>query len=43
MPNTACEGDSTTNLFHKISNYCPHVNLATVQRKYFNEGKGKQH
>lgn len=42
MPNTACEGDSATNLFHKISNYCPRVNLATVQRKYFNEGKGKQ-
>lgn len=40
MPNTACEGGTATKLFSMISNYCPRVNLATVQRKYFNESKG---
>jgi DNA mismatch repair protein MSH4 len=42
MPNTVCEGATATKLYTMISNYCPHVNLATVQRKYFNESKGLQ-
>ena len=42
MPNTVCGTGTATKLFTMISNYCPHVNLATVQRKYFNESKGKR-
>lgn len=41
MPSTASEGSTATKLFTMITNYCPHVNLATVQRKYFNESKGE--
>ena len=40
MPTTACEGGTATKLFNLISNHCLHANLATVQRKYFNESKG---
>lgn len=40
MPNTVCEGTTVTKLFKMVTNHCPQANLATVQRKYFNEGKG---
>ena len=42
MPNTVCEGTTVTKLFKMVTNHCPQANLATVQRKYFNEGKGHQ-
>ena len=40
MPNTACEAGNMTKLFHLISEQFADTNLATVQRKYFNESKG---
>jgi len=40
MPNTACEAGNMTKLFQLISEQFPDTNLATVQRKYFNESKG---
>ena len=40
MPNTACEAGNTTKLFQLISEQFNDTNLATVQRKYFNESKG---
>ena len=42
MPNTACEGGNMTKLFQLISEQFNDTNLATVQRKYFNESKGMQ-
>ena len=41
MPNTACEGGNMTKLFKMVSDQVPSANLATVQRKYFNETKGQ--
>ena len=41
MPNTACEGGNMTKLFKMVSDQVPSANLATVQRKYFNETKGR--
>ncbi|XP_065888856.1 mutS protein homolog 4-like isoform X2 [Dysidea avara] len=43
MPNTACEAGNMTKLFHLISEQFADTNLATVQRKYFNESKGLQY
>eukprot|EP00731_Ephydatia_muelleri_P017612 Em0010g710a len=43
MPSTACEGGQGTRLFNLISEEFPDINLSTVQRKYFNEGKGLQY
>ena len=40
MPNTACEGGNMTKLFKLTGEQFPESNLATVQRKYFNETKG---
>ena len=40
MPNTACEAGNMTKLFQLISEQFNDTNLATVQRKYFNESKG---
>ena len=40
MPSTACEAGKMTKLFKLILEQLPSVNLATVQRKYFNENKG---
>ena len=40
MPSTACEGGKMTKLFKLILDQLPSVNVATVQRKYFNENKG---
>lgn len=40
MPSTACEGGVETKLFSLIRDLMPNANLATVQRKYFNESKG---
>ena len=40
MPNTVCDGSSVTKLFNIISSQCSNANIATVQRKYFNENKG---
>ena len=41
MPNTACDGGNTTKLFDMVSRHMASANLVTVQRKYFNETKGK--
>lgn len=43
MPSTAWEGGNMTKLFKLISDEIPLANLATVQRKYFNETKGLQY
>uniref|UniRef100_A0A7M5XGZ2 Uncharacterized protein n=1 Tax=Clytia hemisphaerica TaxID=252671 RepID=A0A7M5XGZ2_9CNID len=40
MPTTACENGNMSPLFEAISQQNPHINLTTVQRKYFNETKG---
>lgn len=40
MPNTACEAGNMTKLFQLISEQFTDTNMATVQRKYFNESKG---
>ena len=42
MPNTACASGNMTKLFQLISDQYHNTNIATVQRKYFNESKGKQ-
>ncbi|XP_013406219.1 mutS protein homolog 4 [Lingula anatina] len=43
MPNTVCESGNMTTLFKQISNTFQNANIATVQRKYFNETKGLQY
>ncbi|EDO35291.1 predicted protein [Nematostella vectensis] len=43
MPNTACENGNTTKLFKFLGDQFVHSNLATVQRKYFNETKGLEY
>ena len=40
MPSTVCDGSTVTKLFNIISSQCSNANIATVQRKYFNENKG---
>lgn len=42
MPNTACENGKMTELFKFLGDQVPGANLATVQRKYFNESKGTE-
>ena len=41
MPHTACEGGAMTKLFKLISDNFQGLDVTTVQRKYFNETKGK--
>ncbi|XP_064639477.1 mutS protein homolog 4-like [Lineus longissimus] len=43
MPNTACENGNMTKLFKMVNEQFTHSNVATVQRKYFNETKGLQY
>nr|XP_006819740.1 PREDICTED: mutS protein homolog 4-like [Saccoglossus kowalevskii] len=43
MPNTACESGNMTKMFKLISDHFQNTNIATVQRKYFNETKGLQY
>ncbi|CAH1773969.1 unnamed protein product [Owenia fusiformis] len=43
MPSTACENGNMTKLFKLISDQFTNTNIATVQRKYFNEEKGLQY
>ena len=43
MPNTACENGNMTKLYKLISAQYQNTNIATVQRKYFNETKGLQY
>ncbi|KAK3734853.1 hypothetical protein QZH41_017561, partial [Actinostola sp. cb2023] len=40
MPNTACENGNMSKLFKLLSEQFLYTNLATVQRKYFNETQG---
>ena len=41
LPNTVCEGGNKTKLYELLSDHYDETNLTTVQRKYFNESKGK--
>lgn len=41
MPSTACENGNMSKLFKLLSEQFICSNLATVQRKYFNETKGQ--
>ena len=41
MPSTSCENGNATKLFKLISDEYINANVAAVQRKYFNESKGK--
>ncbi len=41
MPNTACENGNMTKLFKLVSEEYTDTHIATVQRKYFNETKGR--
>lgn len=41
MPNTACENGNMSKLYKLLSEQFLYTNLATVQRKYFNETKGE--
>ncbi|PIK47411.1 putative mutS protein-like 4 [Apostichopus japonicus] len=41
MPHTACEGGTMTKLYKLISDNFQATTISTVQRKYFNETKGK--
>lgn len=41
VPNTSCENGNMSKLFKLISDHYQNINISTVQRKYFNESKGK--
>ena len=43
MPNTACENGNMTKMFKLISTQYQNTNIATIQRKYFNESRGNIH
>ena len=41
MPNTSCENGIITKMFQLVSDQYSNSNVLTVQRKYFNETRGK--
>lgn len=41
LPNTVCDGTAKTKLYQLLSEQFDEATLTTVQRKYFNESKGK--
>lgn len=41
MPSTAFDNGAMTKLFKLVTHQFQNSNIATVQRKYFNETKGK--
>ena len=43
VPHTVCENGSMTEMFKMISDHFNNTNIATVQKKYFNEHNGMHH